>query len=115
MIFRKDDLIKESRSNMRGGRGDIELTHLVSEEILGQSSRLFSINTIKPGDSIGDHPHHGEKEIYVFQKGQGMVTDDGKEVAVFPGDVMVTPNGHSHSVTNTGHEDLVFIALIIKD
>jgi mannose-6-phosphate isomerase-like protein (cupin superfamily) len=44
-----------------------------------------------------------------------MVTDDDKEVAVFPGDVMVTPNGHSHSVTNTGHEDLVFIALIIKD
>ncbi|WKY43026.1 cupin domain-containing protein [Eubacteriaceae bacterium ES2] len=115
MIFKEADLIKESRSNMRGGKGDIELTHLVTEDLLGQSSRLFSVNRIKPGDSIGDHPHHGEKEIYVFQQGQGTVTDDDKQVAVYPGDVMVTPDGHAHSVTNTGDEDLVFIALILKD
>jgi hypothetical protein len=48
MILKKDDLIKESRSNMRGGRGDIELTHLVSEEILGQSSRLFNWRSSPP-------------------------------------------------------------------
>jgi mannose-6-phosphate isomerase-like protein (cupin superfamily) len=100
---------------MRGGIGDIELTHLVNENILGQSSRLFSVNTIRPGDSIGNHPHHGEKEIYVFLEGQAMVTDDDKQELVFPGDVMVTPDGHSHSVTNTGDVDLVFIALILKD
>ncbi|WKY46400.1 cupin domain-containing protein [Eubacteriaceae bacterium ES3] len=115
MIFKKEMLKKEVRSNMRGGSGEVALTHLADEMILGKNCRLFSKTLLKPGDSIGDHPHHGEKEIYVFLKGQGLVTDDDKEVAVFPGDVMVTPDGHSHSVLNTGDEDLEFIALILKD
>ena len=34
---------------------------------------------------------------------------------VKPGDVTFTPDGEGHAMTNTGDEDLVFMALIIND
>lgn len=115
MINRKNDLKSEIRKNMREGKGDIAITHLADQKILGEHCRLFAKIIVSPGDSIGKHPHHGEKEIYYFISGSGKAHDDEKICDIEAGDVMVTPDGHRHSIENTGKEDLVYIALILKD
>lgn len=115
MLNTEKDLESEIRHNMREGKGDILITHLVDKDVLGKHCRLFATVKVKPGDSIGRHPHYGETEIYYFLRGQGKAHDDDKIFEIHPGDVMVTPDGHSHSVENTGVEDLVYIALILKD
>lgn len=115
MINRKNDLKSEIRKNMREGKGDIVITHLADKKILGKHCRLFAKIVVKPGDSIGKHPHYDEKEIYYFLSGSGKAHDDEKICDIEAGDVMVTPDGHSHSIENTGKEDLVYIALILKD
>ncbi len=115
MINRKNDLKSETRKNMREGKGDIEITHLADKATLGECCRLFAKIVVKPGDSIGKHPHHGEKEIYYFLSGSGKAHDDEKVCDIEAGDVMVTPDGHSHSIENTGNEDLIYLALILKD
>ncbi len=115
MINQRNDLKSEIRHNMRDGKGDIEITHLADKNTLGKHCRLFAKIVVKPGDSIGDHPHYGETEIYYFLSGNGKACDDGTIIDIQAGDVMVTPDGHTHSVENTGKEDLVYIALILKD
>ncbi len=114
MVIKKNPKQLEIKHNMRAGVGDIELTHVVESALLGEHCRLFSQIRVKPGDSIGEHQHLGEQEIFYFIKGSGIVIDDGKKVEISAGDVMVTPNNASHGVINNGDEDLVFIALILK-
>ncbi|PKM59627.1 MAG: cupin [Firmicutes bacterium HGW-Firmicutes-4] len=106
---------QEIKQNMRGGKGNIEITHITDQEVLGENCRLFAQIIVKPGDSIGEHQHVGEREIFYFIQGKGIVIDNGKQSEIGPGDVMVTPNQDSHSVVNTGDEDLVFMALILKE
>ena len=51
---------------MRGGKGGVEITHITDQKILGNNCRLFAQITVKPGDSIGEHQHVGEQEIFYF-------------------------------------------------
>lgn len=113
MVRREEDQIREVRPQMRGGKGQVTLCHL-EKELLPENGRLFAKLILGPGCSIGAHEHVGEAEMFYFVSGQGVVTDDGEEIAVSAGDVMTTPSGHAHSVENTGDEDLVLIAAIVK-
>ncbi len=99
---------------MRGGAGSVNLCFLEKEH-LPANGRLFARLTLAPGCSIGAHEHQGEAELFYFVSGEGVVTDDGVRIPIHTGDAMTTLSGHSHSVENTGCEDLVLIAAIIKD
>jgi len=112
MVIKKNGMIKEIRNNMRGGTGDIEITHLVKREDL-KNSRLLAYITIPVGASIGDHEHKEETEYYIILKGMGMVIDNGIEKQVNEGDVVITGNGESHSISNTGKTALEMLAIII--
>ena len=74
---------------------------------------MFAEITLNPGCSIGYHSHDSETEYYFILSGTGTVNDDGKEVQVKHGDSIVTGNGASHSIKNTGSVPLVFIAVIV--
>ncbi|MBU4541146.1 MAG: cupin domain-containing protein [Firmicutes bacterium] len=115
MIEQSKSKRQEIKQNMRGGQGDVVITHITNNEILGENCRLFAQITVKPGDSIGEHQHLGEREIFYFLQGQGIVVDNGRESEIGPGDVMVTPDQGSHSVYNNGQEDLIFMALILNE
>ena len=43
-----------------------------------------------------------------------MYDDNGKAVPIEAGDVVYCKNGDGHGVKNTGGEDLVFVALILR-
>ena len=47
--------------------------------------------------------------------GKGIYSDNGTLRMVQAGDVTFTPDGKGHGLTNSGDEDLVFMALIILD
>ncbi len=115
MITQNKAIRHEIKQNMRGGKGDVEIIHVTENEILGKNCRLFAQITVKSGDSIGDHQHLGEREIFYFLKGNGIVVDNGEQIQISAGDVMVTPDQSHHSVFNTGDEDLVFMALILNE
>ncbi len=144
MIKKKNAQSSETRENMRGGTGTITVRHyLKPEEIKARLSpearlaplcgaartRLCAELILPPGTSIGPHDHVDEDEIYIIQKGQGLMTDGGppvkqdearpssqggKEFRVAAGDAILTGQGASHSIKNTGAEDLVITAIIIK-
>jgi len=114
MIKKKEAQEIEKRENMRGGTGEITVRHYFKPGEIKARTRLCSELSLPPGASIGPHDHVDEDEIYIIQKGQGLMTDGGKEFPVAAGDAILTGQGASHSIKNAGSEDLVVTAVIIQ-
>ncbi|MCB8814852.1 cupin domain-containing protein [Desulfosporosinus shakirovi] len=117
MIKHSKDLRTDRVSNFRGGKGEIQMTHFLETEKneFNAKGRLFAKNVLKPGTSIGFHEHVGDTETYVILSGEGLVNDNGDQKPVKPGDVIITKDGESHSIENTGTVDLEVMALILFD
>ena len=112
MIVKKNDRKTEVKEKMRDGEGSAKISHMVDAE-KEKHTRMLAEVTLNSGCSIGYHQHVNETEYYFITSGTGTVNDDGKESAVKAGDSVVTGNGASHSIKNTGTEPLVFHAVII--
>ena len=69
---------------------------------------VFRKRALKPGSGIGLHEQK-EDEIYYVLSGTGTMTLDGKTVNVTPGTAVLTRTGSSHSLRQTGTEDLVIL------
>jgi mannose-6-phosphate isomerase-like protein (cupin superfamily) len=69
---------------------------------------VFRKRALKPGSGIGLHQQH-EDEIYYVLSGKGVMTLDGKTVDVMPGTAVLTRTGSSHSLKQSGGEDLVIL------
>ena len=69
---------------------------------------VFRKRALKPGSGIGLHEQK-EDEIYYVLSGTGTMTLDGKTVHVTPGTAILTRPGSSHSLRQTGKEDLVIL------
>ena len=100
---------------MAGGKGHVIIKHILGDKEMHGNCRMYAEVTLEPGCSLGYHEHHGESETYYILSGQGNYDDDGRIRRVKAGDVTFTPDGHGHGLTNSGNEDLVFMALIIMD
>jgi len=114
MLKKKNEQALEVRENMRGGTGKVSVRQYLKPEEIKARTRLCAELILAPGASIGAHDHIDEDEIYIIQKGQGFMTDGEKEFTVGTGDAILTGQGTSHSIKNTGSEDLVVTAIIIK-
>ncbi|NLY43297.1 MAG: cupin domain-containing protein [Clostridiaceae bacterium] len=113
MIRRSEEMVREIKKNMRDGKGEAHLTHLLNKEEFCGKGRLFTKIVLKPGMSIGMHQHVGDFEAYYILNGEATVVDNGKPVLLKAGDLMYTKDGESHSIENTGNSDLEFIALVL--
>lgn len=113
MIYQNTDLKKSTVENMKGGKGLLSMTHILQEGEFCGKGRLFTHTLLKPGVSIGTHPHDGEFEVYYILNGEGSYDDNGTIRPVRAGDVTVCPSGEVHGLANTSNEDLNIIALIL--
>ena len=105
----------ERIENMAGGQGHVLIKRLLNEKQLNGKCGLYAEVTLEPGCSLGYHEHHNESETYYILSGKGIYSDNGTLRMVKAGDVTFTSDGQGHGMTNTGDEDLVFMALIILD
>ena len=115
MIRRADDMMSETKANLRGGSGQIQMTHLFQSGEFKGKSRLCARLTLEPGCSIGYHEHIDEDEIYYILNGQAVFVDSTADAEVFlnPGDASVTLSGQSHAIRNDGVETVVILAIIL--
>jgi mannose-6-phosphate isomerase-like protein (cupin superfamily) len=112
MIVRHNAMEIEKKEKMRGGDGFVTLTYFVPRDT-EKNVRLIAELSLEPGASIGYHKHDNETEYFIFLSGTGLVNDNGTELAVNAGDVVVTGNGASHDVKNTGSVPLVLHAIVV--
>lgn len=114
MIRKAGEITEEIRTHMRNGTGTVTLHHFFKPEEMTAKSRLCARLTLPPGASIGPHEHAGEDEVYIILKGSGLLDDGNTRTPVSEGDAILTGNGESHSLTNTGSGSLELIAVIMK-
>lgn len=112
MIKRSRDMVNEVKTKMRGGEGQAIIHHIYKKDELKGNSRLCATITLAPGDAIGEHAHHEEEEIYYMLRGEATVIDDGVPVIIKAGDSVLTRDGASHSIINTGTDICEFMAII---
>ena len=97
-----------------GGIGTMKKEMLIDCEQMGEHCGLFGQVTLEPEAVLGYHEHHQETETYYILSGDGIYIDNGEEIPAKAGDVFFCKDGDGHGLKNTGKEDLVFIALILK-
>lgn len=115
MIKREKDMVSEIRERMRGGDGQVVITHLFKPGEFAGGARLCARLTLEPGCSIGLHDHQHEEEIFYIIKGEGLLTEspDLPEQVLQCGDAAINTAGASHSIRNGGSEPLEMLAVIL--
>jgi mannose-6-phosphate isomerase-like protein (cupin superfamily) len=113
MIKRSAEIQGKVVSNLRGGTGDVTMFNFLTEQEAKGTGRLFAKLVIEPGNSVGLHTHEGDMEAYYILKGKGLLSDNGNEVILEPGDCTVCLDGQSHSIKNVGEEALEFMAIVL--
>lgn len=112
MIRHEKDLSVRTEHAMRDGTGDIEAIRLYSREEMDGHARVCDVFTFDPGDSIGPHPHIGEGELYYILSGTATVTEDGRDTVLRAGDSAYCPDGHTHSIVNSGDGPMRMLAVV---
>src|SRR5262245_8204118 len=69
---------------------------------------VFRKRAFHPGSGVGLHEQH-EDEVYYALSGKGVMTVDGKDVEMTQGTAVLTRPGSSHSLKQTGPDDLVML------
>jgi mannose-6-phosphate isomerase-like protein (cupin superfamily) len=112
MINLRGSMKTGTKEKLRGGEGTVHFTYLADCEE-EKNIRMLAELALPPGASIGYHRHDNETEYFLILSGAGEVNDNGTVRPVKTGDAIITGNGASHSIKNTGSIPLVFHAAIV--
>ena len=114
MLIQKGNFPVQVMEHFKDGEGRFTIEHILTQEQMGQSGRLFAWGTLESGHSVGWHVHHGDMEICCCVAGNGVVIEESGEPRPFgPGDVNVVPDGCGHEIRNTGSEPLTYVAVVL--
>jgi mannose-6-phosphate isomerase-like protein (cupin superfamily) len=105
VLERDKDVAREEPGTHKGGGTTIGYSFFKDTPNLAM---VFRKRALKPGSGIGYHEQK-EDEIYYVLSGRGLMTIDGKEFEVGPGDAVLTRPGSSHGLKQAGAEDLVIM------
>lgn len=116
MIKKSNEMKLVERPNIRNGNGVIRCQNLLEKEEMYGGFKYVSIMKFAPGDSIGDHQHLDDVEIYYVLEGRFSADDNGTPVVLEKGDVMITGNGESHSIKNIyDGESALSVVIIMRN
>ena len=107
--IRKDSSIEWWKFNQcHGGEGTVLCKSLL-DECDSTKFRFMHCDDMKAGVSIGVHEHLTNEEIYYLVSGKGVLTYDGVQYEMLPGDVSLCNMGHSHGFLATEDSILVVV------
>lgn len=108
-IRKKVEILQQPFVNCHDGEGVLQCQSLLDG--LGSTKFAFMhCDDIKKGVSIGVHEHPNSEEIYYLISGKGVLTYDGVEYPMEPGDISLCNIGHSHGFLATEDSVLVVVA-----
>ena len=85
-------------------------------DALGLTSSEISVNCMPVGFKIPfNHKHFQNEEIYIFLKGEGIMTVDNSGIKVKEGSCVKVLPAASRTLENTGSEALQFICIQAKE
>jgi uncharacterized cupin superfamily protein len=114
-LFRaREDMPRGPLPECHGGEGELDWVRVLDGEALeGRHLQFFHDDIIPPGASIGVHPHEGDEEYYFIISGRGVMTLDGEQHGIGPGDIAAVFPGGEHGLENTSDEDMRIIVVSV--
>ena len=116
-VYAKESMLKADREKAGGGQGVLKAEYAFTRDKAKKDEAIKEISwlTLKPGDSIGYHPHVTNEDTYIIVSGTGTFRDkDGKDYPVKAGDVTIVRKNEAHGLVNTGTVPLVFVDVIAE-
>jgi len=114
MIHYQKNMPQSMEHEPAGGKGDMTFRTLFAPEDLAGKTGMFAAVTLPAGNTIGEHLHDSDCEVYYILSGEGVMIEDGKRYPVQAGDVEFCPQGHSHGLDNLSAEPVTFLAMQLK-
>lgn len=108
MVIDFNNMTPEIIEHFKGGE-----KHIEARMYWDGTTRIMQARLV-PGASIGLHTHKGNCEILFVIKGEGTLIDDDEQKPIRAGQCAYCPEGHSHSLINSGSELLEFCAAVPK-
>lgn len=83
---------------------------LVSPKTVGARHFIMGRATIAVGENIARHAHdYGDEALYIVD-GRGIIHIEGEDsIDIASGDAVLIPQGHVHSLSNTGSTPLFVV------
>lgn len=106
MFIQFHKMNEESIPHLNGGDGE------VAAKMFADSTCKIMTSRLPAGASIGMYLHKTSSEINYVLSGQGMAVCDGEEEPLKKGACHYCPKGSSHSIRNTGAEELVLFTVV---
>jgi mannose-6-phosphate isomerase-like protein (cupin superfamily) len=98
--------VKATQYQAHGGG----VAHMILDTRHVQTLMFLAHASLAPGKKLIGHEDPME-EIYVIQRGHGLMQVGDEVREVFPGDAIHIPIGHFHELTNTGKEKLTILVV----
>lgn len=110
--FRFEDCRFES-VRAHGGEREISFARVLQRT--GGSIRFIDLSVLAPGADIGRHTHERDnEELYVVVAGKGLMSLDGRDFEVGPGDVVMNRPGGTHALKNVGDTELRIVVIEVQ-
>ena len=106
MLLKFEGLEEHTIPHLTGGDG------AVSAKMFADAAGKIMISRLPAGASIGMHRHTTSWEINYVVSGAGTAICDGAEERLTAGSCHYCPKGSSHSIRNTGADDLVLFTVV---
>ena len=113
MVTKFCDINPSKIEKARGGEGFVECFAYNALYNKSGCIKAFNLMELEAGSSVGVHSHIHDFEIYIIVEGSGLYFDNGKEVEVSKGDMMLCDKGENHGLKAV-NEKIRFIAAIIE-
>ena len=106
MLIDFENIETECLKNFKGGEKEV-----LANRFNDGKNKIMRL-CLCPGSTIGLHTHETSSEIVMVISGEGkFLTEEGEE-PVGAGSVHYCEKGKTHSLVNTGNEDLMIFAVV---
>lgn len=109
MLIDFNELKEVLFSGLDGGNGDVHAKMLICDNNRIVTSRL------EEGAHIGVHTHDTSYEIDYVLRGNGVAFIDDAVELLKSGTCHYCPKGSSHSIHNTGTEELILLTVVVEE
>lgn len=106
MLINFDDIQEISIPNLNNGNG------VIAAKMFIEPTNKIMISRLPSGASIGMHKHTTSSEMNYVISGEGKAICDDTEEILNIGVCQYCPKGSSHSIINTGTEDLILFTVV---
>ena len=81
----------------------------IRKKLLGSEKIVAEMVCYEPGQSTPEHPHPKQDEVFYVVEGKGIMTVDGKEIALEPTSMILVKAREKHGVKALSDSRLVMM------